>query len=134
MRRSGVQLAVVGGKLVATGGKAVITKVGGKGAAVIRSPASIVESGTVLKASDLIKYAESQGFKASQTANGPLKYVDENGVARITIKAGSDRAPGSASPHVEFKNSSGQRTDAFGNLVNRKSLENHTNIKLDIKK
>lgn len=40
--------------------------------------------------------------------------VDENGVARVTIKGGSQRAPGSAGPHVELKTSSGQRVNPAG--------------------
>ncbi|HHY72332.1 MAG TPA: hypothetical protein GX497_03735 [Bacillus bacterium] len=84
-----------------------------------------------LKASDLRQYAKSQGWTKSQTANGPEKWVDKNGVARITIKKGSDRAPGSANPHVEIKDAKGQRIDSLGNPVNRKSPDNHTPIIFD---
>jgi len=40
-------------------------------------------SRTTPNASDLRSYAEDQGWKASQTATGPLKYTDENGVVRM---------------------------------------------------
>ena len=68
----------------------------------------------------------------SQTDGGPLKYVDENGIPRVTIKQGSSRAPGSSDQHVEFKDATGQRTDAFGNPVTRKSPDNHTPIDFDL--
>ncbi|MRX73037.1 hypothetical protein GJU40_12890 [Bacillus lacus] len=87
-----------------------------------------MDASKTIKASDLRKYAESRGWKKTQTSNGPEKWVDKNGIARITIKGGSDRAPGSAGPHVEIKNSSGQRIDPFGNPVTRKSAGNHTPI------
>ncbi|MGE0181096.1 MAG: RHS repeat-associated core domain-containing protein [Parvularculaceae bacterium] len=80
------------------------------------------------KASDIIAKSEEVGFTPSQTANGPLKMVDENGVARVTIKSGSDRAPGSSGPHVELKDSNGQRVNPAGDPVTRKSPENHTPI------
>ncbi|CAG9000316.1 MAG: hypothetical protein CENE_02311 [Candidatus Celerinatantimonas neptuna] len=83
-------------------------------------------------ASTIKAKAESVGFKSTQTANGPLKMVDENGVARVTIKGGSQRAPGSAGPHVELKTSSGQRVNPAGNPVTRKSPENHTPIDFDL--
>lgn len=80
-------------------------------------------------ASDLEKYAEAQGWTKTQTENGPPKYVDENGVARMTLKEGSPRAPGSGAPHVELKDENGQRVDPNGNPVTRKSPGNHTPIK-----
>ncbi|MEE1926468.1 DUF637 domain-containing protein [Pseudomonas sp. 148P] len=92
----------------------------------------LFEAGRTPKASELKQFAESQGWKPSQTDGGPLKYVDENGIPRVTIKQGSSRAPGSADPHVEFKNAAGQRTDAFGNPVTRKSPDNHTSIDFDL--
>ncbi|WP_236472061.1 RHS repeat domain-containing protein, partial [Pseudomonas syringae] len=92
----------------------------------------IFDAGRMPKASELKKYAEAQGWKPSKTDGGPLKYIDENGIPRVTIKQGSSRAPGSADPHVEFKNATGQRTDAFGNPVTRKSPNNHTPIDFDI--
>ncbi|MNT76040.1 hypothetical protein D3C72_2149960 [compost metagenome] len=78
------------------------------------------------------QYAEAQGWKPTQTDGGPLKYIDENGIARVTIKQGSSRAPGSSDPHVELKSAIGQRTDAFGNPVARKSLGNHMPIDYDL--
>lgn len=83
-------------------------------------------------ASGLVKWSEAQGFKRTQTAGGPIKYVDGNGVVRVTIKQGSSRAPGSGAPHVEWRNASGQRVDAGGNPVTRRSPENHTPIDWDL--
>ena len=80
------------------------------------------------KASDIAAKAEEVGFTPSQTKNGPLKFKDENGVDRVTIKSGSDRAPGSSGPHVELKDSNGQRVNPAGEPVTRKSPENHTPI------
>ncbi|HNR78041.1 MAG TPA: RHS repeat-associated core domain-containing protein, partial [Parvularculaceae bacterium] len=77
----------------------------GRGAQV----GKIIDPNGSSKASDIIAKSEDVGFTPSQSANGPLKMVDENGVARVTIKSGSDRAPGSGGPHVELKDSNGQR-------------------------
>lgn len=92
----------------------------------------LFEAGRTSKASELKQYAEAQGWKPSQTDGGPFKYVDQNGIPRVTIKQGSSRAPGSADPHVELKDATGQRTDAFGNPVTRKSPGNHTSIDFDL--
>jgi hypothetical protein len=35
-------------------------------------------------------------------------------------------------PHVAFRNASGQRVDPYGNLVTRKSPNNHTPITWDL--
>ncbi|MEK4297401.1 RHS repeat domain-containing protein [Paenibacillus sp. FSL R5-0914] len=88
------------------------------------------DASKTMTATKLRDYAKSQGWTKTQTANGPEKWVDKNGVTRITIKGGTDRAPGSAGPHVEIKDSSGQRIDPMGNPVTRKSEDNHTPIKL----
>ena len=88
-------------------------------------------TGTPPKASELENYALSQGWTKTQTPGGPAKYVDENGVVRMTIKEGSPRTPGSENPHVEFRDPSGQRVDPFGNPVTRRSPENHTPIEWD---
>ena len=61
-----------------------------------------------------------------------MKFVDQNGVPRVTIKKGSSRAPGSGSPHVELKNAQGQRINPQGNTVTRKSPDNHTPIDYDL--
>lgn len=90
------------------------------------------ENGKVPKASELDDYARSQGWTKTQTPGGPPKYVDENGHVRLTIKKGSDRAPGSENPHVELRDETGQRVDPFGNPVTRKSPGNHTPIEMDI--
>ena len=83
-------------------------------------------------ASDLKKYAENQGWTYSRTENGPIKYIDENGIVRMTIKRGSSRALGSANPHVELRDLSGQRIDPQGNPVTRKSTGNHSPINYDL--
>jgi hypothetical protein len=83
-------------------------------------------------ASGLIKWAESQKWVRTQTPAGPIKYVDENGIVRVTIKQGSSRAPGSAGAHVELRNASGQRVNPEGDLVTRRSPENHTPIDWDL--
>ena len=64
----------------------------------------------------------------TQTPTGPAKYVDENGVARMTIKHESPRTPGSEAPHVELRDANGQRIDPFGNPVTQRSDGNHTPI------
>jgi hypothetical protein len=92
----------------------------------------LFERGRTPKASELKKFAEEQGWKPTQTANGPLKYIDENGINRLTIKQGSSRAPGSSNPHMELRDASGQRIDPAGNPVNRKSPSNHTPIDFDL--
>lgn len=91
----------------------------------------MIKSDGSTKASEIKAKAESVGFKPTQSGNGPLKMVDENGTARVTIKGGSDRAPGSQGPHVELKDSSGQRVNPAGEPVTRKSPENHTPIRDD---
>jgi filamentous hemagglutinin len=88
--------------------------------------------GRTAKASELKTFAEQQGWEPSQSGNGPLKYVDENGVTRLTIKQGSSRAPGSDGPHVELRDASGQRIDPAGNPVSRNSPGNHTPIDFDL--
>lgn len=89
-------------------------------------------NGNKPKASELEDYAQAEGWTKIQTANGPPKYIDENGVTRLTIKSGTDRAPGSGGPHVEIRNADGQRVDPFGNEVTRKSPGNHTPIEWDL--
>ena len=86
------------------------------------------------KASDIKAKAEKLGLKPSQTKDGPLKFKDEAGKDRVTIKGGSDRAPGSKGPHVELKDSKGQRVNPEGQPVTRRSPENHTPIKNDLNK
>lgn len=77
-------------------------------------------------------YSEGQSWKASQTEGGPLKYSDENGIVRMTIKRGSNRTPGSENPHVELRNAEGERIDPYDNIVTRKSDGNDTPIEWDI--
>lgn len=82
-------------------------------------------------ASQLDEFGAAQGWVRSQTATGPVKYTDGNGVVRLTIKQGSPRAPGSGGPHVELRNPDGARIDPFGNPVSRTSPGNHTPIVWD---
>jgi len=92
----------------------------------------VVERGEIPKASDFKLWAELQGWQPTQTPKGSLKYVDENGVVRLTLKQGSSRTPGSNYPHVELRNPDTQRIDIWGNHVTRKSPGNHTRIQWDI--
>jgi RHS repeat-associated protein len=94
-------------------------------AADARSLGDLYAGGRVATEAELRAYAESQGWTLEQTATGPAKYVDENGIPRLTIKSGSSRTPGSEDPHIEVRNETGQRTDPFGNPVNRRSPDNH---------
>ncbi|GAA0638082.1 hypothetical protein GCM10009547_48090 [Sporichthya brevicatena] len=59
--------------------------------------------------SQLEDFGAAQGWVRSQTATGPVKYTDENGITRLTIKQGSARTPGSEGPHVEMRNAQGAR-------------------------
>lgn len=88
-------------------------------------------TGAKPKASELDEWAQAQGWTRTQTGNGPPKYVDENGVRRLTIKRGSPRTPGSEHPHVEIRDENGQRTDPFGNPVSRTDPGNHIPIDWD---
>jgi hypothetical protein len=89
-------------------------------------------SSGVLKASQLEATAAEQGWVRSKKPAGPVKYTDENGVVRVTIKQGSPRAPGSGAPHAEFRNAAGERVDVQGNPTTRRSPGNHTPIEYDI--
>jgi len=119
-------------------GKEGLSKVGGLSStndvnkAITKSLDDIFKAGKIPKASELKQFAESQGWKPLQTEGGPLKYIDENGIPRVTIKQGSTRAPGSGSPHVELKDTTGQRIDSAGNTVTRKSIKNHMPIDYDL--
>lgn len=92
----------------------------------------LFENGQKPKASDLEKWAEEQGWTKQQTENGPPKYVDQNGIVRVTIKQGTPRAPGSEDPHIEIRDAEGNRIDPFGNPVTRRSPGNHTPIEWDL--
>ncbi|MFE6284796.1 PrsW family glutamic-type intramembrane protease [Streptomyces sp. NPDC057877] len=83
-------------------------------------------------ASGIAKWARQQGWRETRTENGPPKFVDENGIVRVTLKQGSSRAPGSGTPHVEIRNAQGDRIDPAGNTVTRKSPGNHTPIVWDL--
>ena len=103
------------------------TELNNKGSRGARVGSKIDPNGST-RASDIEADASSVGFTRTQTEGGPVKFTDENGVARVTVKSGSSRASGSANPHVELKDSSGQRVNPAGNPVTRKSPENHTPI------
>ena len=85
------------------------------------------------KASELKSWAESQGWKATQTDNGPLIYIDSNEIKRLSIKKGSPRTPGSEHPHIEVRDASGKRFDPTnGNFATKNSAENHREIDYDL--
>jgi hypothetical protein len=84
------------------------------------------------RASSYIRHAESQGWKRIQTPGGPIKYIDENGIARVEIKRGSVRAPGSGFPHVSLRDAFGQFINPSGKNVIRKGAGNHTPIIWDL--
>ena len=88
-------------------------------------------NGRTPKASELEDYARSQGWTKTQTPDGPPKYVDENGITRMTVKEGSPRTPGSEGPHVELRDAGGQRIDPNGTPVTKRSPGNHTPIVWD---
>jgi RHS repeat-associated protein len=92
-----------------------------------------ITSGGSAKASHLVDFAESQGWKRVQTEHGPLKYVDDNGVERMVVKKGSPRTPGSENPHVAIRDAAGQRVDPYGNPVTRRGPGNHTPIEWDLR-
>ena len=123
-----LSLGIGGGALIAKPLLSNATKRVGRGQQLGNS----IKTDGSTAASEIKAKAESLGFSPFQSPNGPLKFVDENGVARATIKKGSERAPGSVNPHVELKTSSGQRVNPAGESVTRKSLGNHTPIKNDL--
>ncbi|PXY21180.1 WXG100 family type VII secretion target [Prauserella muralis] len=124
----GAILGYGAGKIASTVGK---MRMGKRTPGVKPNIGDYFQGGATPKASDLEKYAEAQGWRKTQNPNGPPKYVDENGVPRMTLKSGSDRAPGSGHPHVELKDANGQRIDPEGNPVTRRSVGNHTPIEWD---
>jgi RHS repeat-associated protein len=91
--------------------------------------ASMFAGGRQPTSVELEQWAARQGWTRTQTANGPAKFRDQNGVVRITIKRGSARTPGSEMPHVELRNAGGQRVGPTGQVVSRNSPENHTRIR-----
>jgi RHS repeat-associated protein len=75
-------------------------------------------------------WAERQGFRRTQSPTGPVKYIDRNGVARIEIKQGSPRTPGSELPHIGARNPQGNRIDPrTGNRAPRSSPESHAPVR-----
>jgi RHS repeat-associated protein len=100
--------------------------------APVGSLAEMFSAGPV-RASELVYYAERQGWIATQKPTGPLIFVDELGHDRLSIKSGSARTPGSEGPHVEIWNEFEHRIDPFGNEVTKHSPGNHTPIEMDLK-
>ncbi|MHB8060037.1 MAG: RHS repeat-associated core domain-containing protein [Gaiellaceae bacterium] len=88
--------------------------------------------GGTAKASELIQFGRSQGWREVKTGAGPVKFVDKKGIERVVIKRGSVRTPGSEFPHVALRNAAGRRVDPWGNLVTKRSPGNHTPIKWDL--
>lgn len=87
-----------------------------------------------LYASELRGAALKAGWTEYQkNPTGPLKYRDDNGVDRLTLKKGSPRTPGSERPHAEFRDRAGRRVDTRGRPVTQKSVGNHTPIVWDLK-
>lgn len=84
------------------------------------------------RASQIIDWALAQGWTRSQSAAGPPKFIDANGIVRLTLKKGSPRTPGSQTPHVELRDEYGRRIDPTGNRVTRHSPANHTPIIWDL--
>ncbi len=91
----------------------------------------LVASGDA-RASQLVDYGVARGWTHTQSLNGPIRFVDQNGVVRLTIKSGSARAIGSNFPHVELRNADGIRVDGFGQPVSRREILNHAPIVWDL--
>jgi hypothetical protein len=110
--------------------------VAAKGTAIVKYDAAFARSqilgGGKGKASDIVRWAEGQGWTRTRSPGGPIKYVDQNGIVRATIKQGSPRTPGSEIPHVELRAATGQRIDPYGNPVTKPSPGNHTPIEWDL--
>lgn len=104
---------------------------GSSGAQPSGGGADPFKGGGTPRASDIARWAESKGWTRTQTPNGPVKYIDENGIPRVTIKQGSPRTPGSETPHVELRDPTGRRIDPSGNPVSRRSPANHSPIDWD---
>jgi hypothetical protein len=75
------------------------------------SISKLFEGGRVPTASELEEVGQERGWTRSQTTDGPIKYTDERGINRLTIKKGSARTPGSENPHVEVRSPQGERYD-----------------------
>ncbi len=84
------------------------------------------------RASEYEHWALQQGWTKQQSEQGPIKYIDSQGIVRVTLKKGSARTPGSSYPHVELRDANGVRIDPQGNPVNRRSPQNHTPIEWDL--
>ncbi|TDW84496.1 RHS repeat-associated protein [Kribbella pratensis] len=97
------------------------------GGAVVKYDANValgyLTMGGSAKASELVAFAQTQGWVLTQSKAGPMVFIDAAGVKRLTLKQGSPRTPGSELPHVEVRNASGQRVDPFGNPVTARVLE-----------
>lgn len=89
------------------------------------------KNGATPKASELDRHALEQGWTKSQSSTGPVTYTDSNGIKRLIIKKGSPRTPGSEGPHVEMRNSDGERIDSAGNVTGKRQPGNHTPVEYD---
>lgn len=93
---------------------------------------SYFKDGRIPTASELAEFARGQGWIDVTGETGPVKFVDSSGVLRLTLKMGSERTPGSETPHVEVRHELGHRIDpATGEPTSRKSPGNHREITWD---
>lgn len=90
-----------------------------------RGLGALYGAGRTATREELVRYAEGQGWSLRRSPNGPVKYVDDDGQARLTIKSGSPRTSGSEGPHVEIRDGFGRRVDPFGSPVSRRAPDNH---------
>ncbi|WP_053204941.1 DNRLRE domain-containing protein [Jiangella muralis] len=129
------EVGITGGHFAGPPGGALPRSAANSGGALVRYDADFalgqLTAGGRATASQLDEFGVAQGWIRSQTAAGPVKYTDANGIVRLTIKRGSPRAPGSGDPHIELRNAAGLRVDPYGNLVTRRSVGNHTPIEWD---
>ncbi|MBK6692301.1 MAG: hypothetical protein IPG50_08865 [Myxococcales bacterium] len=62
----------------------------------------------------------------------PKKFYDENGLCRVTLKKGSARQPGGASPHAQYVQDDGKRVNAYGLPVERTAVYAYPPIVWDL--
>lgn len=106
----------------------------GKGVRAVRNLPATTAAGLPKpnsSASSIVNWAKSKGW-TQRAGDGPRTFVDRNGVARVQIKQGAPRVPGSEGPHAAFRNAQNQRIDVNGNVVSRRSPANHTPIRWDL--
>ncbi len=103
-------------------------------AAEVKGLTELFESGKVAKATEIESWAAQSGWQRIKKPTGPIKYFDDAGVERVTIKRGSPRTPGSQDPHISLRNSNDELIDPWGNKVGRESPGNHVPIDYDIER